>query len=265
MADLLIFDIKQYALHDGPGIRTTVFLKGCPLCCPWCHNPESRSPKPYTYSYTERFHGKAVQTEKTIGKHIPPDELIRLLTKDQLLHEESGGGITFSGGEPLLQADSLQSIMDDLQQQGHHLCIDTSGFAPKRKIEKLMAVTDLFLFDLKLMQPDKHRYYTGVALEPIIENVNCIDRNGGSLRIRIPIIPDVNDKPNDIKAFTQFLSTLQHPHPVDLIPYHRLGSHKKERLALSEQVEVFEEPNREQMQDIEAQFKAEGINVRIGA
>jgi pyruvate formate lyase activating enzyme len=264
MAEILLFDIKHYALHDGRGIRSTFFFKGCPLRCPWCHNPESCSTKPHEYQSIQKFKGKTLKLTKTVGKYYSLDELMQTIKKNQLLYEESGGGITLSGGEPLIQADAAQALLKECRSMNLHTCLDTSGYASEKNLNKLMPYADEILFDLKLIDDKKHRQYTGVSNRSILKNLRLIDQIRPNLRIRIPIIPGINADEQSLEAFLEFLSLLKHRYPIDLLPYHKLGSHKKEQLTLSEAVTTFEEPNSTSISQIQSKFAKAGYEVKIG-
>ncbi|MEA3462328.1 MAG: radical SAM protein, partial [Bacteroidota bacterium] len=146
---LTIFDIKRFAVHDGPGIRTTVFLKGCPLRCAWCHNPESQQMKPVTVDVTRKVNGKNVAGKRKYGEQVKVDELVEKVLRDVHYYEESGGGVTFSGGEPLLQPEDLLQLLEACKKHGLHTCVDTSGYASWEQFEAIVPFTDLFLYDLK--------------------------------------------------------------------------------------------------------------------
>src|SRR6056297_2087907 len=157
-----IFDIKHFAVHDGPGIRQTIFFKGCPLNCWWCHNPESQNKTPENYTQTNKLDGKTFRKEATLGYQISVEELIKIIVGDQIFFEESGGGVTFSGGEPLMQSDILLEILKRCKENNIHTCIDTTGFASGETLQVIAEKNDLFLYDLKLIDDELHQKYTGV-------------------------------------------------------------------------------------------------------
>ncbi len=185
----LIFDIKRYAIHDGPGIRVTFFMKGCPLECWWCHNPESISPLPQTVQRTDKIGNRQFQVTEQIGKEYSVGELLDIVNRDLVFIEESGGGVTFSGGEPLMQSEFLSEALGLFRQSGIHTAVDTSGQADRRIIDRIIGDTDLFLFDIKHLDPDKHLKYTGVRNGLILDNLTYILSRGKKVNIRIPIIP----------------------------------------------------------------------------
>ncbi|MEA2042291.1 MAG: glycyl-radical enzyme activating protein [Bacteroidota bacterium] len=261
MEKLLVFNIKHYALHDGPGIRTTVFLKGCPLICPWCHNPESRSTEVYKYIKTEQFRGTDIFETHTIGKYYSFAELFSEIEKDRILYEQSGGGITFSGGEPMMQSEALIQFLKLCKAQGLHTCVDTTGYCSEHSLLRVSEYTDLFHYDLKLPDEKSHRTYTGVSNRKIIRNLKILDQANINLRIRIPLIPGVNDNETSIQGFIDILSSLENSCPVDILPYHKLGSHKNEQFSLSENVIVFDEPPKKLIQAVKEKFKKHGFNI----
>ena len=167
MAEGTIFRIKKYALHDGPGIRTTVFFKGCPLSCRWCHNPEGIDPRPQTMSRRT----SSGETDETVGRVIGVDALVKVIEKDVLFYDESGGGVTFSGGEPLGQPHFLEALLAACNRLEIHATLDTSGFAPVDVIDRVLSRLQLVLFDLKIMDAERHRRHTGVSNRIILENL----------------------------------------------------------------------------------------------
>ncbi|MFC2104139.1 radical SAM protein, partial [Bacteroidota bacterium] len=173
----IIFDIKHFAVHDGPGIRQTIFFKGCPLNCWWCHNPESQDINPETYIRVNKLDGKEFQKETITGYKILVEELYKTIEGDKIFFEESGGGVTFSGGEPLMQANFLYEITKLCKENGIHTCIDTSGFSTEKTIQEIAEVADCFLYDIKLIDNYLHYKYTGIPVHDIISNLNWLDRN----------------------------------------------------------------------------------------
>ena len=167
----VIFDIKRFAVHDGPGIRTTIFLKGCPLSCWWCHNPESRSDEPQQSVRHLTLEGGIFDKEEITGYEVGVDEIIQQVERDRIFYEESGGGVTLSGGEPLNQPQFCRELLRSLKTSGFHTALDTTGYAPEEDILSVMPFTDLFLYDLKLMDETEHLKYTGVSNKGILENL----------------------------------------------------------------------------------------------
>lgn len=213
-----IFNIKKYAIHDGPGIRTTVFFSGCPLSCAWCHNPECSSSK------AENEKG-SWRTRK-----VTADYVMEIIEQDSLFYDESGGGATFSGGEPLLQADFLSSLLSASNRAGIHTAVDTCGLAPFSTFEQILDTTDLFLYDLKLFDESLHQTYTGKSNRQILENLKSLAALNAAIRIRIPLIPDITDTTVNLEAIARFVSDLHAPLPVDLLPYNLFAPSKYRRL-----------------------------------
>ena len=248
----IIFDIKKYAIHDGPGIRTTVFFKGCPMQCWWCHNPESREINPQRTA------------NSIIGKAMSIDEVMKEINKDAVFYDESGGGVTFSGGEPLMQSEFLMDLLRECKQTGIHTTIDTCGYADKSAIQKIMPYVDLFLFDLKLVEENDHLKYTGVSNNKIHENLKLILEAGREVHIRIPIIPGITDRTINIDKMITHLKSLPGIYKINLLPYHKIGAHKYERLGMEYKAGNIEEPASDRMHSLKEQFENAGFDVSIG-
>jgi pyruvate formate lyase activating enzyme len=248
----IIFDIKKYAIHDGPGIRTTVFFKGCPMQCWWCHNPESREMNPQR------------TVNSTIGKTMSVAEVMNEINKDVVFYDESAGGVTFSGGEPLMQPEFLLNLLLACKQAGIHTTIDTCGYADQSVVEKMLAYTDLFLFDLKLIDDKDHQKYTGVPNQKVYENLNLILKAEKEIHIRIPVIPGITDKMNNINNMIAYLKTLSGIDKINLLPYHKIGVHKYERLGMVFKPGDVEAPSDGKMRSLKEQFTAAGFEVSIG-
>ncbi len=296
MADGIIFNLQRFSLHDGPGIRTTVFMKGCPLHCWWCHNPESIDPYPQLlfapwkcigcrsclpgcpegaisipedkpvidpvrcrrcFSCAERCPTEALEKA---GRQVTVDELFAELSRDRVFFEESGGGVTFSGGEPLLQVEFLARIMELLKGENIHTVIDTSGQAAWKSVEKVLPWTDLFLYDIKILDTEKSRKYTGVSGELIRNNLERLLAAGANLRVRIPVIPSINDTPENIAAIGRLLSFCGNPQ-VELLSYHSLGESKAERLGKEYRLPDLKAPSKDKMMEIAAGLKKYGLTV----
>ena len=225
----IVFDIKRYAVHDGPGIRTTIFLKGCPLRCLWCHNPESFSLQIEEFDQVKRLGEKLVEEKISIGKQYAVKGLVKEIEKDELFFDESGGGVTFSGGEPLLQIDFLDSMLRECKAMDIHTVVDTSGFAPKEHLEQITENVDLFLFDVKQMDDEEHKKLTGVSNKLILENLSYLIKQKKNLIIRYPMIPGCNDSYENIMKMIQFLTDLTYQSEIHILPYHRMGKDKYER------------------------------------
>jgi len=261
----IIFDIKKYAVHDGPGIRTTVFFKGCPMQCWWCHNPESRASDPQIIQkIIERANGSSSVEEAKIGRKVPVQEVMAEILKDRIFYDESGGGVTFSGGEPLLQADFLSESLDFCHEEGIHAAVDTCGYAEKKVFSKIIDKTDLFLYDLKLMDDALHKKYTGVSNQLVLENLRMISEAGKPVQVRVPIIPGITDTKENLSDMIKFISEINNIQEVNLLPYHKIGSHKYQRLGMSYKMDGVEKPGNSIMDTIKKQFEGSGYKVTIG-
>lgn len=256
----LIFDIKRFAVHDGPGIRTTVFMKGCPLACQWCHNPESISSTICKVPKTTILDGKTYIEDETVGREISVDALMNEILKDRVFMEESGGGVTFSGGEPLMQPTFLKEILMACKKKGLHTVVDTSGYASLDVLKQIALHTDLFLYDLKVMDDDVHRRLTGVSNKLILQNLSCLVHEGHSVRVRIPIVPGVSGHSENINDTIAFLSTLDKPvQGVDLLPFHRTALHKYERFGIENNYQNTKAVQKSELAVLQAQFKSAGF------
>ena len=211
-----LFSIEEFAINDGPGIRTTVFLKGCPLRCAWCHNPEGWSPEPQWLSKKGR--------KERCGYPIAADALAAKLVRDKDLYRDSGGGVTFTGGEPLLQAPFLCEVMRLLP--GIHKAVETSGYGAARAFESVLAGADLLLFDIKLTDPSLHLRYTGVDNALILANLETLKASGKPFVARIPLIPGVNDTPENMEATARLLQGARGLQRAELLRYHKTAGAK---------------------------------------
>jgi len=270
MNEGMIFDIKRYAIHDGPGIRTTLFLKGCPLGCPWCQNPEGKQPGPELIwrgwhclgcedclkacpRAALSLTGKGLTIDRAlcnacgdcvsscpsgalemIGRQITVEEAMAEIEKDRVFYDESGGGVTFSGGEPFMQPEFLAGILRACRKSGIATAVDTSGYVGKELLTGLLDGIDLLLWDLKIMDEAEHRRLTGVSNSMILENLKTVAGMGRPTIVRFSLIPGINDDEANVKALGEFVSSLEGPAggpgTVDILPYHRAGVSKAERL-----------------------------------
>ena len=260
----IVFDIKRYAVHDGPGIRTSVFFKGCPLRCIWCHNPESYKAGVESICRNNRLGDIEVVDESEIGKVYTLDQLISEIENDQLFFDESGGGVTFSGGEPLMQIDFLEAILKACKEREIHTALDTTAYAPKDKIDRIADNVDLFLFDLKHMLDAEHQKNTGVSNKLILDNLKYLSEKGKKIIIRFPMIPGYNDSKENINLMLDFLNELANKPEFHILPYHRTGQDKFRRFgieSLMPDIPSLMEEDTVWVQDV---FKAEGYKVKVG-
>ena len=255
-----IFDIQRNCCTDGPGIRTTVFFKGCNLRCRWCHNPESQCRQTQVLRYPDKCTGCGSCKDAPVydcpngakvicGRAMTVAEVLREVVKDQLFYETSGGGVTFSGGECMLQEDVLEQLLKVCKEQGIHTAVDTAGYVPFQAFEKILPYTDLFLYDVKLLDSQKHKEFTGVGNELILENLGKLIGLGARIWVRIPVIGGVNDTEEEIAAIRKLLQDMGGVEKVELLPYHGLGEHKYAALGLD--VEIFPVPGQETMAMLE--------------
>ena len=217
-----IFDIQRFSTHDGPGIRTLVFLKGCALRCRWCCNPESQS-----YEIQQMKQGDKI---KTVGRDVTVKEVLETVLKDRPYYRRSGGGVTLSGGESLLQPDFAVALLEACHQNGINTAIETTGFASAEVIEKFIPHLDLFLMDIKHMNSRKHEEFTTKPNERILENARLIASKARKLIIRVPVIPGFNDTAEEIDAIASFAASLPNVNEIHLLPYHRMGKDKYDGL-----------------------------------
>jgi pyruvate formate lyase activating enzyme len=261
----LIFDIRHYAVHDGPGIRTTIFLKGCPLACHWCHNPESRKASAEPIITKRRIGEKVFDETETVGVMLTPLEAIMEAMKSRVFFDESMGGITFSGGEPLLQSDFLAEALMLCRAREIHTAVDTCGYAPVEVIRKIAALTDLFLFDLKLMDDWKHKQYTGVSNHIILNNLQLLVDMGKKIWLRMPVIPGVNDSDEEIEKLSALLTTLYPTvDQLSLLPYHAAARSKYLRMGLETEDYEFSQPDQELMETLKMKLAKTGFTVKTG-
>lgn len=259
----IIFDIKRFAIHDGPGIRTTVFFKGCPLDCWWCHNPESKSMAVESYQAKERIGSKELVCEKTVGYKISVDDLIVQLQKEQLFMEEGGGGITLSGGEPLMQAAFATEVLKMCKALGWHTTIDTAGFVARKSFEQVLPYTDLFLFDIKLASDSLHQKYIGVKNQLIIDNFKFLIKENKKVMVRIPVIPGVNMNAIEMSSILNLLEPLKGPNfqEIHFLPYHKIGQSKYERFGQTNRMGDTKEPDLSDVTAFSSLFEQAGFTI----
>lgn len=299
--DPLIFDIKRYAINDGPGIRMTIFTKGCPLSCVWCHNPESQSPhgqKMYTadkcigcQSCVEACpenaceltpNGIVTDTELCIvcgicadvcptkasevtGRMMSKEEIFAKIENERVFFDQSDGGVTFSGGEPLQHTEYLIEILDECGERGIHRTVDTTGLAKTETLLEVAKRTDHFLYDLKLMDSAKHKRWTGVPNEKILENLQTLAATGAKINIRIPLIKGVNTDEENIRQTAAFVANLDgEMKTVNLLPYHNLASRKYQKLGQDYDPSGMETPSQAEQQRCVEIFAEYGLEAIIG-
>jgi pyruvate formate lyase activating enzyme len=296
----MVFDIKRFSIHDGPGIRTTVFFKGCPLNCRWCHNPESQALERELIFRASRcircgacleacdqgaifWDGDGVSTDREncvisgacvevcyaeareiIGREMTVAEVMAEIERDIAFYDESGGGVTFSGGEPLLQRDFLLALLRACKEKEIHTALDTCGFSTWETLDDVREHVDLFLYDLKLMDDAKHRQFTGVSNELILKNLQMLSTQGYDIFLRVPIIPGINDDDENIRQIGTFAAALPHLNRVDILPYHRAAAEKYHRLNKVYGLPETRPPSDERMAEITRILEELGLQVKTG-
>lgn len=246
-----IFNIQKFSIQDGPGIRTTVFFRGCPLRCKWCANPESQ----------DRYRG--LSAEEFSAREADVDEVLRIVLQDKPFYEESGGGMTMSGGEPLRQADFAEALAKAAHESGVHVAMETTGFAAPEDFERVAAQVDLLLFDVKHYDPEKHREGTGVDCERIHANLRSAQAAGKEIVARIPVIPGFNARLTDAAGLAELIAGVGIGR-VDLLPFHQLGEHKYEKLGVDYAMAGMRPLPPEALGKYREEFLRRGLDCRIG-
>jgi pyruvate formate lyase activating enzyme len=297
----LVFNIQKYSVQDGPGIRTTVFFKGCPLCCAWCHNPESMSAQKEMILLENRcvvcgecrsacplvdsgpvdnpaslparqadcllceacVQACPTEARQTVGKSMTTTEVWTEIWKDRIFYEESGGGVTLSGGEPLLQPEFAKELLATSRKHGIHAAVDTCGFGGTDQLLSLVPLTNLFLYDLKFMDDTLHRRYCGVSNALILQNLMALDRSGANIWIRLPLIPGLNNTEENLTATAQFVGSLRHVRQIHLLPYHQTAKRKFQRLGRVYQLPDIQPPSTEEMASACDKFRAFGLSTHV--
>jgi pyruvate formate lyase activating enzyme len=252
-----IFDIKKFAIHDGPGIRTTIFFKGCPLRCWWCHNPESIKEIPSGENES------CEHSLNSITKKYTVSQVIEIINQDEVFYDESGGGATFSGGEPLIQIEFLEQLLKKCRDNHIHNTIDTCGYVPAESFQRIYKYTDLFLYDLKLFDDELHQKYTGVSNKIIMENLEFLNSVNAKVNIRIPLIPEITDTEYNLSAISNYLLTLNNVNRIDLLPYNKLAEDKYRRLNQDSKLGKLETQSSDRLNEIKNLVKSFGFEVEL--
>jgi pyruvate formate lyase activating enzyme len=297
----VVFNIQRFAVHDGPGVRTTVFLKGCPLACWWCHNPESRAPQADLEIVTERCiecgsclavctHDAVVRLEsgayavdpshcvrcgecteacptggrRLVGETYGVERVVDEVEKDRVFYEESGGGVTFSGGEPLAQPEFLLALLRECRLRGLHTCVDTSGMAAAETVLRVGELAHLLLYDLKLLDDARHRVFTGAGNGVVLANLEALAESGADVWIRVPWIPGVNDDDGNLDDLASFVTGLGKDWPVFLLPYHINAQDKYARLGRDYPLVGLEPPAPDRIEAAADRLRDAGLRVSIG-
>ncbi|MGM0653025.1 MAG: glycyl-radical enzyme activating protein [Bacillota bacterium] len=290
----LIFNIQRFSLHDGPGIRTTIFFKGCPLSCSWCQNPEGLSSHKELFQYSAKcigcnsclencpagaisFNGQEPFIDRgicslcmicadncptgaleVVGKEMTINEISGEILKDTVIFEESGGGITLSGGEPLLQLEFAAELLKTMKAHDINTAVETSGYISKKALKHVMPWTDLFLYDLKLVEPELCENYTGGSSKLVIDNLKFLSNNGNQVIVRMPLIPGVNDHYNHLQLIADTLKE-NSINEIELIPYHNLGTDKYKGLSLDYNLQEISPPSKKKIAAVRKTFLSKGI------
>ncbi|MCR5388062.1 MAG: glycyl-radical enzyme activating protein [Lachnospiraceae bacterium] len=299
MTKALVTNIQGYSIHDGPGIRTVVFLKGCPLRCKWCANPENLEDKIQIGFLSNLCKGcgrcaKACQNgaiipgeahridrEKCVrcgecvkacfygalvsyGEEMTSEQAFDKVKRDKMFYETSGGGVTVSGGEPLTHPDFVKELFELCKNDGINTCVETCGCVPQSAFEKVLELTDIFYFDLKIMDPGTHSEYTGLGNENILENAGFLARSGADILFRQPVIPGVNDTESNIKSTAEFIKSLGRDDiAIQLMPYHRMGTAKYAALDKEYELSEIAVMSAEEINAVKSLYESFGVSCTI--
>lgn len=253
----IVFDIKRFAIHDGPGIRTSIFFKGCPLSCWWCHNPESCAKGIQKLDF--EFKGSS-----TLGWETTAYDLLKEVEKDRAFFDESNGGVTFTGGEPMMQADFLKETASLFKSKELHLTLDTTGYAAELKFREAVELMDLVLFDIKHMDEKSHFEYTGVSNKLIFRNLQYLVEEGKEVHIRYPMMPGLNDEESNLIEMMQYLQKETAVKRIHLLPYHKIASGKYEKLGMKNRMIGIDEPSQARIDLVKDYLKIGGFEVMVG-
>ena len=259
-----IFDLKRFAIHDGPGIRTTVFMRGCPLDCWWCHNPESRQPAPSEDVKVEAGCIRRRSRTALADGLVSPEQVIDEVARDIPYYDQSHGGVTFSGGEPLMQLDFLEELLQLCRGRSIHTAVDTTGYTPTEDLERLIDLVDLFLYDLKIMDDHAHEEHVGVSNRLILDNLKLLATRGARVIIRVPLIPGITDIDSNLDAIIQFVKPLPGVEEVSLLPFHRYFRHKVTDPELAAKLAVLQPKTEAEVSAMSQRLEAHGLRVKIG-
>jgi len=295
----VVFDIRRFSIHDGPGIRTTVFFQGCPLACAWCHNPEGMAPEPALVYRANRclrcgacvpacpqgaiaLHDELVHTDRDrciccgtcvevcyagarelAGRTMTVAEVLAEVERDTVFYDESQGGVTFSGGEPLMQADFLLALTRACRERGFHTVLDTCGFAPWAVLDRVREYIELFLYDVKLIDDTRHRRFTGVSNARILENLRRLSGHGQRIILRLPLIPGINDDFENVRA-TGALAAELRISQLDVLPYHQAGVEKYERVGAAYALTEARPPRDQEVEAVVGALREFDLQVQVG-
>jgi pyruvate formate lyase activating enzyme len=262
----LIFSVKRYSIHDGPGIRVTFFMKGCPLSCIWCHNPEGIVSFPETVMLAKRVGDREFNSKEEVGKYYSADNILEILDKEKVFINHSKGGVTFSGGEPMLQFEFLLEALKECKKNGYHTAVDTSGYSSAENYISIIPFTDLFLFDIKHLDEARHIESTGVSNIGILDNYKLLLESGKDIMVRFPVIPGFNDDSAHLKNLRKLIDSTKTSSlkRINLLPFHKIGSSKYKRFNIPYRMDGAEPPSAEKMKIMKEYFMETGIKVKIG-
>lgn len=295
----VVTHIQRFSLHDGPGIRTTVFFKGCQMRCPWCHNPETYRGKPEIQTFPDRCIACGACLEQCshkaravvdggrvfsrgrckacgrcaaacfanaivlVGETKTAEEVVEEVLADRAFYASSGGGVTLSGGEPLMQPEFAKAILQQCRREGIHTAVETNLARPWRRVTPLAPLVDLWLVDLKLLDDAGHQTWTGVSNRHTLENIRRLDRRGTPIVVRTPVVGGVNDRPDVIAAIADWLALLSNVQCYELLPYHPLGTGKREALGLAAPEQPFTTPSRQRLEELAAAARRPAFEVKV--